>query len=192
MPRGMTSITRADRRSRSRRMSSSCWWNASRSLHGSYLHLGGEVGGFAGDEVAQAGADDGAVVGDALERPPGHEGIHGHRTASGPSSGLELGDEALVVEVEAAGSRVGQGRWPGRGPGSTRPAGRCGTARRPRRPSVSRTSQHDRRSGPAAGCSGASFDDPQRQVADALAARETIRSDRHDEAGGRRRPATPG
>ena len=72
-PRDRSRSTRAARRMRSR-------WivvellveRRARLGHRRVLpDLGGEVGGLAGDEVAQPGADDGAVVGDALEGAAG-------------------------------------------------------------------------------------------------------------------------
>ena len=60
------------------------------------------MGGLAGDEVAEPGTDDGAVVGDALEGAAGHEHAHGDAHGIGAVEALDLADEALVVEVEAA------------------------------------------------------------------------------------------
>ena len=73
-------------------MSSSCWWNVGAALrHRVDLpDLGGEVGGLARDEVPQPGADDGAVVGDALERTAGHEGVHRDAHGVGALEALEL------------------------------------------------------------------------------------------------------
>ena len=84
-------------------ISSSSWWNDLRMssatstalmrigfiVHGSGRRAGPRRpgGGVAGDQVAQAGADDGGVVGDALERPPTVEGLDRDPYGIGPVDG---------------------------------------------------------------------------------------------------------
>ena len=78
------------------------------------------------------------------------------RHGVGPVEAQQLGHEALVVQVHGCGARW-PARWPGRGPAPPTPAGRCGTARRPRRPSASSTSKTTPARRQQSCCSGASF-----------------------------------
>ena len=83
--------------------------------------LGGKVPGIAGEQVAEPAADDGRVVGDAIEGLADHQATERGGDRVGTLERSSSWHQLLVGQVE---HRAGPGQVVGQlaGPGSTRPA----------------------------------------------------------------------